>query len=115
DLLPPASHQATRLGADAAGSCPAFHSRTPRGSPVQMSKNELLERVREIAQRAGEVVMQVYATDFAVRGKDDASPVTEADERAEAVIVSALHALTPEVPIVAEEAVAAGRTPDVGE
>jgi 3'(2'), 5'-bisphosphate nucleotidase len=80
-----------------------------------MSKNELLERVREIAQRAGEVVMQVYVTDFAVRGKDDASPVTEADERAEAVIVSALHALTPEVPIVAEEAVAAGRTPDVGE
>jgi 3'(2'), 5'-bisphosphate nucleotidase len=79
-----------------------------------MSMNELLERVREIAQRAGRVVMEVYSTDFAVRGKNDASPVTEADERAEAVIVAALQALTPDIPIVAEEAVAAGRTPDVG-
>jgi 3'(2'), 5'-bisphosphate nucleotidase len=79
-----------------------------------MSTNELLERVREIALQAGRVVMEVYSTDFAVRGKDDASPVTEADERAEAVIVAALQALTPDIPIVAEEAVAAGRTPDVG-
>jgi 3'(2'), 5'-bisphosphate nucleotidase len=78
-----------------------------------MSMNELLAQVREIALRAGEVVMAVYSTDFAVRGKDDASPVTEADERAEEVIVPALQALTPDVPIVAEEAVAAGRIPVV--
>jgi len=78
-----------------------------------MPTNELLDQVREIALRAGQVVMDVYATDFAVRGKDDASPVTEADERAEAVIVTALRALTPDVPIVAEEEVAAGRTPAV--
>ena len=80
-----------------------------------MSMNELLERVREIAQRAGQVVMEVYSTDFTVRGKDDASPVTEADERAEEVIVPALQALTPEIPVVAEEAVAAGRIPEVRE
>jgi 3'(2'), 5'-bisphosphate nucleotidase len=80
-----------------------------------MSMNELLERVREIAQRAGQVVMEVYSTDFTVRGKDDASPVTEADERAEEVIVPALQALTPDIPIVAEEAVAAGRIPQVGD
>ncbi|HUG24126.1 3'(2'),5'-bisphosphate nucleotidase CysQ [Piscinibacter sp.] len=78
-----------------------------------MPTNELLDQVREIALRAGQVVMDVYATDFAVRGKDDASPVTEADERAETVIVTALRALTPDVPIVAEEEVAAGRTPAV--
>jgi len=80
-----------------------------------MSMNELLERVCEIAQRAGQVVMEVYSTDFTVRGKDDASPVTEADERAEEVIVPALQALTPDIPIVAEEAVAAGRIPQVGD
>jgi len=80
-----------------------------------MSMNELLEQVREIAQRAGQVVMEVYSTDFTVRGKDDASPVTEADERAEEAIVPALQALTPEIPIVAEEAVAAGRIPQVRE
>jgi 3'(2'), 5'-bisphosphate nucleotidase len=75
----------------------------------------LLEDVIAIARDAGKVVMEVYATDFAVRGKDDASPVTEADERAERVIVPALAALTPGVPVVAEEEVAAGRVPTVGE
>ena len=79
-----------------------------------MSDAELLESVTQIARQAGEVILQVYATDFLVRGKDDASPVTEADERAEAVILAALAALTPGTPVVAEESVAAGRVPDIG-
>jgi len=73
-----------------------------------------LDEVAAIARRAGEAILAVYATDFAVRGKADASPVTEADERAEALIVPALQALAPDVPVVAEEAVAAGRVPVVG-
>lgn len=73
----------------------------------------LLDAVAQITRDAGRVVMEVYATDFAVRGKGDASPVTEADERAERLIVPALAALTPGVPIVAEEEVAAGRVPAV--
>lgn len=72
------------------------------------------DAVIDIARAAGEVIMAVYATDFAVRGKGDASPVTEADERAEALIVPRLRALAPGVPIVAEEAVAAGAAPAVG-
>ena len=79
-----------------------------------MPLTELLGHVRAIAHDAGRVVMAVYATDFTVRGKDDASPVTEADERAEAIIVPALQALTPDIAIVAEEAVAAGHVPTVG-
>ncbi len=73
--------------------------------------NEWLEAVCGIARQAGEVVMAIYASDFEVRGKADASPVTLADERAEAVIVAALRELAPGVPIVAEEAVAAGQVP----
>jgi 3'(2'), 5'-bisphosphate nucleotidase len=73
------------------------------------------EAIVDIARAAGEVIMAVYATDFAVRGKSDASPVTEADERAETVIVQRLRALTPDIPIVAEEAVAAGQVPEVGD
>lgn len=73
-----------------------------------------LQAVAAIARRAGDEIMAVYATDFDVRGKADASPVTEADERAEALIVPALQALAPDIPIVAEEAVAAGRVPEVG-
>lgn len=76
---------------------------------------DLLEDLLPIIRAAGEVVMAVYRTDFAVRGKDDASPVTEADERAEALILPALEALLPGTPIVAEEAVAAGALPEVGE
>lgn len=76
---------------------------------------ELLEGLLPIIRAAGDVVMAVYRTDFAVRGKDDASPVTEADERAEALILPALEALLPGTPIVAEEAVAAGSIPEVGE
>jgi 3'(2'), 5'-bisphosphate nucleotidase len=71
---------------------------------------DLLAAVERIARAAGEIVMQVYATDFAVRGKADASPVTQADERAEQCIVPALHALTPGVPVVAEEAASRGET-----
>jgi 3'(2'), 5'-bisphosphate nucleotidase len=71
--------------------------------------------VSRLVREAGEVIMAIYATDFSVRGKSDASPVTEADERAEAVILRGLRELTPEVPVVAEEEVAAGRVPAVGD
>ncbi len=78
-----------------------------------MSDAELLESITQIARRAGDVILQVYATDFSVRGKGDASPVTEADERAEAVILAGLVELTPAIPVVAEESVAAGKVPDI--
>jgi 3'(2'), 5'-bisphosphate nucleotidase len=67
-----------------------------------------------IARQAAQVILQVYATDFAVLGKADASPVTEADERAERLITPALLALAPGVPVVAEEAVSRGEVPVIG-
>lgn len=82
-------------------------------SPADLSA--LLPALEDLARRAGAAILEVYAQDFAVRAKDDASPVTEADERAEAIIVPGLAALTPSIPIVSEEASAAGNTPQVGE
>lgn len=73
----------------------------------------LLHRVEAVAREAGECVMAVYGTDFAVKAKGDASPLTLADERAEAFIVPALQALGTGWPIVAEEAAAQGRLPAV--
>lgn len=67
-----------------------------------------------LIRHAGGIVMSIYATDFVVEGKEDASPVTVADRLAEACIVEGLERLTPDVPVVAEEAVAAGSIPDVG-
>lgn len=78
------------------------------------NRAELLNILTQVARDAGSVIMAIYATDFEVRGKDDNSPVTEADEKAEKVIVTALRKLTPEVPIVAEEAAAAGQIEEVG-
>src|SRR5574340_1149864 len=78
---------------------------------MRMPEDPLLESVAQIARAAAAEVMAVYATDFAVRDKADASPVTEADLRAERVILAGLAALAPGVPVVAEEAVAAGRVP----
>lgn len=75
---------------------------------------ELLPAVERIARQAGALILEVYAGDFVVRGKADASPVTEADERAERCIAAALLELTPEVPVIAEEAAARGETPEPG-
>ena len=69
----------------------------------------LIDEIRDLARRAGDVILDFYRTDFEIRRKDDASPVTEADEAAERVILPALRALTPGVPVIAEEEAAAGR------
>ena len=71
----------------------------------------LLDRVIPIARAAGAVVMEVYATEFKVAGKRDASPVTEADHRAEASILPALARIAPGEQVVSEEAAAAGSIP----
>lgn len=75
----------------------------------------LLPKVLEIAERAGVVIMQHYEAGTTVTTKADSSPVTAADEAGEAIILAALRELTPSIPIVAEEAVAAGQIPDVGD
>ena len=74
----------------------------------------LLAAVEGIARAAGDLILQVYGTDFAVHGKADASPVTDADARAEALIVPALQALRPAWTVVAEEAVGQGVLPQTG-
>ncbi|NYT36454.1 3'(2'),5'-bisphosphate nucleotidase [Allopusillimonas soli] len=79
------------------------------------TRKELLERLIPVVRAAGDVIMDIYDTDFQVQGKADNSPVTVADQQAEALIVPALQALLPGVPVVAEEAVAAGDIPQVGD
>src|SRR5690349_5549566 len=75
----------------------------------------MLQSLIYTAQRAGGAIMAVYATDFAVRDKVDASPVTVADEAAEKIILHDLAMAAPGIPIVAEESVAAGKVPVVAD
>ena len=74
----------------------------------------LLDRIVAIAEDAGRAILGHYRTGVAVERKADSSPVTVADREAEALIVEALRAIDPAVPIVAEEAVAAGTAPREG-
>ena len=64
----------------------------------------------EIALAAGPAVMEEYARAGSGREKADGSPVTAADERAEAIILERLSAFAPDVAVVAEEACAAVRS-----
>nr|WP_284438331.1 3'(2'),5'-bisphosphate nucleotidase CysQ [Thalassococcus arenae] len=60
--------------------------------------------MRRLAIEAGEKIMAIYESDdFDVKVKSDASPVTEADEAADALIAAGLRAAFPDVALVTEE------------
>lgn len=67
-----------------------------------MASGEIAEVIR-IARGAGEILMEVYATNFQVAYKAKSDPVTEADTRANAYIVAELQRAFPGDGIVAEE------------
>lgn len=75
----------------------------------------LLPQVVAIADRAGEAILRHYEAGTTATTKGDGSPVTVADQDAEALILAALKELTPSIPVVAEEAAAAGDMPEVGD
>jgi len=64
----------------------------------------IMSTCRRLALEAGAAILEVYnRPDFAVRSKADASPVTEADERADALISAGLRAAFPDIALVTEE------------
>lgn len=69
----------------------------------------IAEAFAEIVVEAGVAVMAVYASDSHARRKPDKSPVCDADERAEAIILERLAARLPGLPVLAEEAAAHGK------
>jgi 3'(2'), 5'-bisphosphate nucleotidase len=69
-----------------------------------MDFDRLTEVMRKAALEAGDAIMTIYAADdFDIRAKGDDSPVTAADEAADAVISAALRAAFPDVALVTEE------------
>jgi len=73
-----------------------------------------LKTLARIVRAAGEVVMRHYEAGCDARVKADRSPVTDADEEAEKLILAELDTAFPGVPVVAEEAAAAGHISKVG-
>ncbi|PJE37325.1 3'(2'),5'-bisphosphate nucleotidase [Pseudooceanicola lipolyticus] len=69
-----------------------------------MNYETLMPLMRKLAIEAGEKIMEIYeADDFEVKSKSDDSPVTEADEAADALISAGLRAAFPDVMLVTEE------------
>jgi len=71
--------------------------------------SELLALLIDTAIAAAAPILDVYSRPIVATRKADGSPVTEADERAETVILERLAATA--IPVLAEESVAAGRIP----
>src|SRR6185312_15030433 len=74
-----------------------------------MTNTATAAQLAAIAHTAGRVIMRHYREEKGHRLKSDLTPVTDADEEAEAVILKALAAAFPDLPVAAEEHVAAGR------
>lgn len=80
------------------------------------SDDEILAEFERLALAAGVEIMDVFHTGATAEEKADSSPVTEADRRAEAVILEGLRSKFPDVPCVAEEEASAGLLPlDLGQ
>ncbi len=79
-----------------------------------MDDAQLLELSVRLAGEAALAIRAVRATGFSVAQKTDATPVTQADTQAEAIIVQGLRQAAPEIPVIAEEEVAAGRMTQPG-
>jgi len=69
-----------------------------------MDYARLVPVMRRLALEAGDRIMDVYnGPDFEVKAKGDSSPVTEADEAADALISAGLRAAFPDVVLITEE------------
>lgn len=69
-----------------------------------MDYQALIPVIRSLALEAGDKIMEIYnGDDFDVKVKSDDSPVTEADEAADAIISAGLRKAFPDVMLVTEE------------
>lgn len=74
----------------------------------------LLRTIVDAALKAGADIETVYGAGCATEFKVDGSPVTEADRRAEAIILARLGAAFQDIPVLAEEEAGEGRIPELG-
>jgi 3'(2'), 5'-bisphosphate nucleotidase len=75
----------------------------------------LLIELSDLCAEAGRAILDVYGAIAAVREKADRSPVTDADERAEVILLAGLEKLLPGIPVLAEETVSREGLPPLGE
>jgi 3'(2'), 5'-bisphosphate nucleotidase len=69
----------------------------------RLDSPELLEKICELARTAGDEILKIYDSDFAVQDKTDGSPLTAADRVAHEAIIAGLKKLTHSIPVLSEE------------
>ncbi|HEV2530681.1 3'(2'),5'-bisphosphate nucleotidase CysQ [Phenylobacterium sp.] len=74
--------------------------------------NEVGPELAKICEAAAQLILPLWRSGLSVTHKADESPVTEADHRAEALILEALRSRFPDIPIISEEDAAQFGTPD---
>jgi 3'(2'), 5'-bisphosphate nucleotidase len=79
---------------------------------LNISDNEVGEALAEICEAAAALILPLWRSGLTVIQKADASPVTEADQRGEALILKALAERFPDVPVISEEDASEFGTPD---
>lgn len=85
-------------------------------SMIDMSDRDAVAGLfARITREAGAIVLSLYQNGCAIRAKADESPVSEADEKAEELILARLAELFPGVPVVAEESSARSGAPACGD
>ena len=62
-----------------------------------------IQKINNIAHKAGNKIMKIYQQDFEVDYKKDNSPLTKADIKSNEIITESLKDLYPEIPILSEE------------
>ena len=73
--------------------------------PITTDLSSLLPQVIEIARQAGQLILDIYQKNhYEAYTKSDETPVTSADIAAHKLIVKQLTELTPDIPVLSEEA-----------
>lgn len=78
-----------------------------RNKTIVLSLPSLTEKVKQIAEEAGKIILDFYESDFSssIELKEDKSPVTIADKTANEFIVKKLLELNSDIPVIAEESI----------
>ncbi len=81
----------------------------------ELTDRALMDALTDLASQAAKAIMHVREAGSAVRAKGDSSPVTDADEAAEAIILDGLARVLPGVTVVSEEAASRNALPQLSD
>jgi 3'(2'), 5'-bisphosphate nucleotidase len=111
----PTAKKRPRSGQTATGGGLNFGSAMAMADSATAGVSALLEPLTEIVAKAAAAIRAMPANTVARRTKSDDTPVTAADDASERIILAALAALAPSIPVVSEELMTRQAPPPLGD